>query len=228
MTYDQVPAPLARLAHIYFQRFSIETIRNYNNSPPHSETEWLARIRSKYKYLMGDLDLPIPSWTEVNNLARIQTKTSDPSQRSQLRAFITICETLLSTKLQPEDQKMSSPNTQLYIVKNSNQYVTRIGTNSENLAVVEEKATGKIFAVDPKELDKVLPYTVSVKFMTSSTIYHYLTQKNQVKEGDLLFGKDASHFAQVIKIDSKNENATTQLSDTFQGVIVVNKFEKTA
>lgn len=123
---------------------------------------------------------------------------------------------------------MSAPNTQLYVVKNSNQYVTRIGTNSENLAVVEEKSTGKIFAVDPKDLEKVLPYTVSVKFSATSSIYDYLAKKDQVKEGDLLFGKDAPQFAVVLKIDSKSEKATVQLSETFQGVVAVNKFEKTA
>ena len=96
-----------------------------------------------------------------------------------------------------------------------------IATNSEGKWVMEVKGTGgTIVVVDAKDVNRVMPYTVAVRFTEQRggmDAYHYLTVKGAVKEGDLLIIDTDSHgssFARVTKVNTQSDKATKWLRGT--------------
>ena len=86
-------------------------------------------------------------------------------------------------------------------------YGTHIGTNSSNHYLIEEKGTGEIHVIDPKNLEEVLPYTFSATIQGKET--HYVCQPNAVNKGDYLLYTYGSNpqIAVVTAIDTKNKTA---------------------
>jgi len=93
-----------------------------------------------------------------------------------------------------------------------------LAINSAGKLVVEIKGSGEVIAVDPKQVQEVLPYTVGVKFTTSSgaTTYHYLDEKRQLKPGDFLVMESALSqglcIAMCTAVDTKSKTATKEIN----------------
>lgn len=96
-------------------------------------------------------------------------------------------------------------------------YGNHIGTNSQNLYLIEEKVTGVIHILDKKDLEEVLPYTFSAKINNSET--HYVGTPDALKVGDILLCTSTSspQVAVVTGVDTKNKSARNK----FQGVKVI-------
>jgi uncharacterized protein YodC (DUF2158 family) len=89
---------------------------------------------------------------------------------------------------------------------------THIGTNSQGHWIMEVKGTGQILAVDKKDVEEVLPYSIGVRFNNNGTTYHYLAEKDKFDVGFYLVkdGSDSGwQIARVVSIDTKSKRATT-------------------
>jgi hypothetical protein len=77
-----------------------------------------------------------------------------------------------------------------------------------------KEANGQVEAFDKKDIERVMPYTFELQFVTSSQNYHFLGKKGCVKVGDFIVNTDsllkAGQFnvARVIAIDTRSETAT--------------------
>lgn len=153
---------------------------------------------------------------------RISEKNQRITYTNHLTTFVELCERQLQPDNQSETTTVANSN-QLFKIKDSNpeQYVVRVGTNSENKPVVEDKATGIIFSTDLDKLEKVVPYSIGIKFFSGPTVYHYRAEPGQVKLNDLLFAKNGSSspFAVVVEIDTKNEKADTLVQESFSHIL---------
>lgn len=180
-------------------------------------------VNHLYETLCRQLTVSIPTETEIRDF---RDKNDIPIGSLFTRAiFIHLVEEALRTRCHPKPKEtisMSKPN-QLFRVIGSNPevYVTLLATDSSNKSVVEEKGTGKIFSIEPNKLEKVLPYTVGVKFMTGATVYNYLTSANKVKKNDVLVctRNGTLSFAVITEVDTKSEQATATLEDSFDSVL---------
>lgn len=84
-------------------------------------------------------------------------------------------------------QEKKKPMTQLYETPEG-KFVQRLATNSENLAVVEEKGTGNVFKIDPSLLKRVVPFTIAITFNGSEQ--HFIAPKEiKLAVGDLVISK---------------------------------------
>lgn len=107
-----------------------------------------------------------------------------------------------------DETNMKSSSLQLYEV--DGKYVTRIATNSLNLAVVEERGTGLVFTCEPEKLKKVIPYTVTL--LSEGVEKHFIAKPGQVADGDLLISGNGV-IARVIKVNSEVSSARVALGD---------------
>jgi hypothetical protein len=87
-----------------------------------------------------------------------------------------------------------------------------LATNSAGQWVMEVRGTGQLVTVDKASVEEVLPYTVGVKFMNSSStsIYHYFSEKDKFGEGFYLM-KDREGYTvivQLVFLDTKSKSAT--------------------
>jgi hypothetical protein len=219
-------------AEFYFQRFTKEEVlknRYTGNTDVHS---WCAAIQRTYDKFLETNKLPSISYDARNGKARKIGHTQYPGTMLLTKAHVLLAEEILlnngllldSPNPTPIGANMAIDNN-LYITKDK-EYVVRIGTNSSNEAVVEEKSTGRIFAIKPELLEKVLPYTVGVRFSDNATVYHYLSEVDQVQQDDILIGvvNGKLTLATVIGTNTKNESAANKLTDSFKGTIPFKKF----
>lgn len=116
---------------------------------------------------------------------------------------------------------------QLYEFKNLKDnrtvYGYKLATNSAGMWVMEEKGTGDTIAVDKKDVEEVIPYSVSVKFVGGGTTYSYTAKKDQFKIGDvLLLSSDyGDGLAHVTEVDTKSKRATKDLAEQCTAKLVV-------
>jgi hypothetical protein len=124
---------------------------------------------------------------------------------------------LIMTKDNTKDTTMT---TKLYEVTTNGvtKYATKLATNSEGLWVMEESGTNLVFTAKAVDCQKVMPYTVSIKFidgnqrqMADDTGYHYFSKKGAVSKGDFVFVVTTSGLAVVTGVDTKSEQATKEL-----------------
>lgn len=104
---------------------------------------------------------------------------------------------------------------QLYQVKDTETFGKIIATNSAGKKVVEIMGTGEVKLYDMNQLEKVIPYTVSVRFNTTGKTYHYLCNKGQVDKDDLIIINGYNGYftiAQIVAVDTKSEDATKFLN----------------
>jgi hypothetical protein len=81
-------------------------------------------------------------------------------------------------------------------------YGQHIGTNSQNLWLIEEKTTGAIHVFDKKDVEEVLPYTFSVRINGNTS--HFVGTPDTLKVGDVLLNKEGQ-IGVVNGIDTKNK-----------------------
>jgi hypothetical protein len=113
------------------------------------------------------------------------------------------------------EEKKEMTNKVLYVVKHGidiNKYVFKIAVNSLGQAVVEVKGTGEVFAIDPKSLEKVVPYSIDVHFVSDTgvnvdRVYAYWVKPGTVEVGDFIFSDVGSSHVIVRAVDTKSEQA---------------------
>jgi hypothetical protein len=127
---------------------------------------------------------------------------------------------LIMAKDNTQQTKDTPMTTKLYEVTTDGvtKYATKLATNSEGLWVMEESGTNLVFTAKAVDCQKVMPYTVSIKFidgnqrqMADATGYHYFSKKGSVSVGDFLFVVSTSGLAVVTGVDTKSEQATKEL-----------------
>lgn len=116
-------------------------------------------------------------------------------------------------------KKEEKMNEDLYEIYFDNSEETHFGTklavNSKGQWVMEVKGSGAITAVDPKNVRKVVPFTVGIQFGPKGTVYHYLAEEGEYKLGDFLivdgYSQGAYQIAHVVEVDSQSDRATKEL-----------------
>lgn len=89
---------------------------------------------------------------------------------------------------------------------------TLLATNSAGLSVLEMKGTGEVLTFRPDAIEVVHPYTVDVVFLDGGNgPYSFLSQKGDVKVGDLLVLDGYESVARVKRVDTKSPKATKHL-----------------
>jgi hypothetical protein len=88
---------------------------------------------------------------------------------------------------------------------------THVGTNSQNLYILEVKGQDDYVVKNPKELEEVLPYTFSV--VINGQEIHYIGSPDKVKKGDFFLVPAGNSFciARVKEVDTKNKNARAKM-----------------
>lgn len=82
------------------------------------------------------------------------------------------------TLARADDQQNAKGNImKLYQIKDTDTFVSRLATNSEGLAVVEEKGTGKVSAINPDLLIEVVPFTIETKDVKGN-VRHFSANKD--------------------------------------------------
>jgi hypothetical protein len=114
-----------------------------------------------------------------------------------------------------ESENMTTETQMLYQFKtedSSTAYGTHIGTNSKSLWLMEEKGSGRVLTIDPKDAEEVLPYTFSVKMRGNTT--HYIGEEGMVSTGDVLLytGGDYPEIATVTAVNTKNKSARAKFT----------------
>ena len=98
-------------------------------------------------------------------------------------------------------------------VHDTTQYGTYLTVNSSGQCVVEMKPSGELKAFAKDVVEKVMPYTVDVKF-GSSQGYAFLSEEGAVKVGDVILRTDSGYegsIGVVTKVNTKSTAATKEL-----------------
>jgi hypothetical protein len=91
-------------------------------------------------------------------------------------------------------------------------FVTKIGMTGAGQHVVEVRGSGEVFAVSGTVLEKVMPYTVNVRYVgTNPKIYSFFANKDDVAVGDVIIGEAYATPMIVKAIDTKSSTATAWL-----------------
>lgn len=118
-----------------------------------------------------------------------------------------------------EDPEVMTTKTLYSFTENGEQlFGTHVGTNSQNMYILEVKGHDTYFIKDPKELEEVLPYTFSVSIGGKDV--HYQGQPDKIKKGDYLListGNNVPCIGVVTAVDTKNKTARSK----FNGVKLV-------
>lgn len=90
-------------------------------------------------------------------------------------------------------------------------YATKLAVDSEGNWVMEPKGGGTVFSANPKDIEEVLPYTISVVFKDGGQVYSYLAEKGKYEEGAFYMMNNRDNnftIVQVTKVDTKSRTAT--------------------
>lgn len=113
---------------------------------------------------------------------------------------------------------MSNTNTLYqFTVKDNTYYGCYLATNSTGQWVMEEKGTGKVITVDKDSVEEVLPHTISLVFLGSSSAdYHYLAEADKYKVGDtyVLNSNGSTSLVTITGVNTKSKKATVEFKPT--------------
>lgn len=118
-----------------------------------------------------------------------------------------------------ENRKETKMTNKLYETVNEKkrEYGSFLAYNSAGQIILEMAGTKEVKAFNKDEVQKVLPYTVSVKFVLASSgnqtkAYEYLASKNDdLKVGDIIWLDGYDQFVRIDAVDTKSEKATAWL-----------------
>ena len=94
----------------------------------------------------------------------------------------------------------------------------KLAVNSKGEWVMEIKGAGAVVAVDKANVNKVVPFTIGVKYTERGTEYHYLANSddaweiNQFLIMPLYGGSGGYQIARVTSVDTKSDRATAEIS----------------
>lgn len=115
-------------------------------------------------------------------------------------------------KVVPIKEEENTMDKSLHQLKGRDVYGYPLATNSQGKVVFEVKNTGSILTVERHEIEKVMPYTIGVRFVQGSqTIYHYFNSKRNLQVGDFVFVENTSGLARVVQVDTKSHRATKEI-----------------
>ena len=114
-------------------------------------------------------------------------------------------------------KKGTTMDKQLYTMLNRDnvgEKATLVGKKLSGFLVMELTNSEDIVTVPSYSVEKVVPYTVGVKFAnTPYKTYQYLATEGDWKEGDLFLVKgDIGSVAQVMEIDTRSPKANVKLT----------------
>jgi hypothetical protein len=113
-------------------------------------------------------------------------------------------------------EKKDTKMLELYTViagDHSGKFVTKLCQNSAGLYVVEVRGTGEVFSVAARDLEKIMPYTVDVRYFGGNTQkYSFFANKDDVKVGDVIVSNNYNNLMLVAAVDTKSPKATTWLT----------------
>lgn len=101
--------------------------------------------------------------------------------------------------------------------KGKDLFGTKLSAMKDGTWVMELKGGAGVATVDPKNVERVMPYTVALSFNDSSKVYNYFAKEGSVENGDVVMvSRPGGGFgiAIVTKVDSKSERADTWLTGT--------------
>ena len=105
----------------------------------------------------------------------------------------------------------------LYVVldgEHKGKYVNKVAVNAAGHFVVEAKGEAAYFAVAKESLERVLPYSVDVKFYSNGSLgdkmYSYWAKEGDVEVGDVIFG-EYSNAMRVVAVNTKSDTANKWL-----------------
>ena len=75
---------------------------------------------------------------------------------------------------------------------------------------MEEKGTGAVFVVDPANVKKVMPYTITVLYAEGTQ--QFLADKGLFNKGEFYLVQEGNelHVARVTAVDTESEKATKE------------------
>lgn len=134
-------------------------------------------------------------------------------------------ETNLNNLNQGEDKMTTTPKLYEATQDGKTRYATKVGTNSDNQWVMEEKGTGTIFTADKSEVEEVMPYTISIEFADSGKEYSYFAAKDVFTVGDFYLTATPSGWSavRVTKVNTRSRSATKEFKPF--GKLSVDKIE---
>jgi hypothetical protein len=124
------------------------------------------------------------------------------------------CETNIVFYDQPANQPAQKENEMtLYEIKTATgtTFGTKLAVNSNKDWVMEEKGTGAVIVASPKDVSKVMPYTIGVKFSQDKQVYSYFAEKGKYSKGDAFLVNSLTgnfQIAIVDSVDTQSDQAT--------------------
>lgn len=118
-------------------------------------------------------------------------------------------------KPEEENSKENTMSTTLYQIVGTETYGTILATNSLGKYVFEVRGTGEVKTVEKNQLEEVIPYTVTIKFLGSdSKTYSFFSADGTVSVGDLIFLPMYNQIVMVTGVNTKSKLATKWLEGT--------------
>lgn len=121
----------------------------------------------------------------------------------------------------PKEMKMENTLYSVLLENGTTTFATKVGINSANKFLMEEKGTGAILVVEPDAVEEIVPHTVSVTPLDSDRIEsHYMIEPGKLVAGDLVLhtakGSKSFSLGIVRAVDTKCKSAKE-----FRGVKLV-------
>lgn len=105
-----------------------------------------------------------------------------------------------------------------FLVDGKEVFGHKLAKNSAGQWVMEIKGSGTVVAVDARNIEEVLPYTIDVQFKEGGTKYSYFNEARDLKADDFFInattyepGSGNYQIGRVIAVDTKSKSAKTEL-----------------
>ena len=112
----------------------------------------------------------------------------------------------------PEEVKMENTLYSVLLENGSTTFATKVGINSANKFLMEEKGTGAILVVDPTAVEEIVPHTIAIgPIDADQREVHYMIEPGKLLAGDLVLhgpkGSKMFSLGIVRKVDTKCKSA---------------------
>lgn len=112
----------------------------------------------------------------------------------------------------PEEVKMENTLYSVLLENGSTTFATKVGINSANKFLMEEKGTGAILVVDPSAVEEIVPHTIAISPIDTDRYgVNYMIEPGKLLAGDLVLhapkGSKTFSLGIVRKVDTKCKSA---------------------
>lgn len=106
-----------------------------------------------------------------------------------------------------------------FLVDGKEAFGHKLAVNSTGQWVMEVKGSGAVVAVDSRNIEKVMPYTIAIQYKEGGTVYHYFNEARDLVENDFFINSTAFdggggfsyQIGRVVAVDTKSESAKAEL-----------------